>query len=180
MKKLISILSLLIFLAGLYAQGLAHGGETSGGEGPLGQVGSEEYALTFFKMMNETQTKLTYMNKKSAMAKVGTETVHGDISGTLFYDVQIKGLGALVTLRYTNYCDREGWTFDGEILTRSNMSQNGTFEGTVKVRGLAPGELVYDKVALVKGNPGDGNYLVRRPGQADAEVSYKVYLKSKE
>lgn len=48
------------------------------------------------------------MNKKSSLAKVGTETVNGLISGTCFYDVKIKGAGAIVTLRYTNYCDEAG------------------------------------------------------------------------
>ncbi|MCR5189630.1 MAG: hypothetical protein K6C97_11915 [Treponema sp.] len=140
----------------------------------------EAYALEFFKHLNQTQTKLTYMNKKSAMAKVGTETVQGDISGSLFYDVKIKGLGADVTLRYTNYCDEEGWTFDGEIITHSNMAQNGSFEGTVTVKGLAPGQVSYDKVKLIKGNPGDGNYIISWQDQEESEVSYTLYLKSKE
>ncbi|MCR4734859.1 MAG: hypothetical protein K5829_07650 [Treponema sp.] len=169
MKKFFSISFFLILLSSLFAQSLAGGGESA-----------EDYALTFFKKLNETQTKLTYMNKKSAMAKVGTETVKGDISGTLFYDVNIKGLGADVTLRYTNYCDEEGWTFDGEIITHSNMSQTGSFEGTISVKGIAPGQVSYDKVKLVKGNPGDGKYIVNRHGQAAAEVSYTFYLKSKE
>lgn len=141
---------------------------------------AEDYALTFFKKFNETQKKLTYMNKAGSMEKMGTETVNGNISGTIFYDVKLKGLGAVVTLRYTNYCDEEGWIFDGEILTHSNMAQNGTFEGTIKVIGEAPGEISYDKVILKKGQPGGGNYLVTTPDFKNEEASYTVYLKSKE
>ncbi len=141
---------------------------------------AEDYALTYFKHINQTQTKLTYMNKKNTLAKVGTETIKGDISGTLFYDVKIKGVGAVVTLRYTNYCDEEGWIFDGEIITHSTMVQNGNFGGVVKVSGVAPGEVRYDKVRLIKGNPGDGNYIVTISGKTAEEVSYKIYLKSKE
>lgn len=37
------------------------------------------------------------MNKKGSLAKVGTETVNGNISGTVFYDVKIKVAGAVVT-----------------------------------------------------------------------------------
>lgn len=140
----------------------------------------EDYALEFFKHLNQTQTKLTYMNKESAMAKVGTETVQGDISGSLFYNVKIKGLGAEVTLRYTNYCDEEGWTFDGEIITHSSMAQNGRFEGCVRVSGIAPGQIIYDEVKLVKGNPGDGNYIVESAENGKFKVSYEIYLKSKE
>ena len=146
---------------------------------------ADEAALTFFKKMNETQTKLTYLNKKSSLAKVGTETVNGNISGTLFYDVKIKGAGGIVTLRYTNYCDEEGWVFDGEIITKSNMSQNGTFTGTVKMTtpqgSSTPGlEVNYDNVLLKKGAPGDGYYLVTISGAAAEKVDYSVYLKSKE
>ena len=119
------------------------------------------------------------MNKKSSLAKVGTETVNGLISGTVFYDVKIKGAGAEVTLRYNNYCDEEGWIFDGEIITHSNMAQNGSFEGKIVVSGKEPGEIIYDKVKLVKGNPGDGVYLVLQPGKELQEVSYSVYLDSR-
>ena len=163
MKKIICVLFVLLTAVFLFAQESA-----------------DDYALTYFKKLNQTQTKLTYLNKKSSLAKVGTETVNGNISGTLFYDVKIKGVGADVTIRYTNYCDEEGWTFDGEIITHSNMAQNGTFEGTITVSGVAPGNIAYDKVKLVKGNAGAGVYMVTLPGKPAAEVDYTVYLKSKE
>lgn len=173
MKKLFCISIILICVSVLFAQ--------AGGT-------ADDYALTFFKKLNETQTKLTYMNKKGSLAKVGTETVKGNISGSVFYDVKIKGAGALVTLRYTNYCDEAGWVFDGEIITKSNMSQNGTFTGTVKMTTpdseKTPAlEVCYDKVLLVKGAPGGGKYLVKNltaPEALLAQVDYSVYLKSKE
>ena len=139
-----------------------------------------DYALTFFRKFNETQKKLTYMNKPGSLEKVGTETVSGNISGTIFYDVKVKGLGADVFLRYTNYCDEEGWVFDGEIITHSSMTKNGTFEGTIKVQGMAPGSVTYDKVLLKKGEPGGGNYLVSAADFTNAEVEYTVYLESKQ
>lgn len=145
---------------------------------------SEDAALTFFKKLNETQTRLTYMNKKSSLAKVGTETVNDLVSGTCFYDVKIKGAGAIVTLRYTNYCDEAGWIFDGEIITNSNMAQNGTFTGTVKMQtpesSSTPNlEVCYDNVKLVKGEPGSGYYLVTLQDSNPAKVEYSTYQKSK-
>ena len=145
---------------------------------------AEDCALTFFKKLNETQTRLTYLNKKSSLGKVGTETLNGLVSGTVFYDVKIKGAGALVTMRYTNYCDEAGWIFDGEILTNSNMSQNGTFSGTVKMKTPEGSdtpdlELCYDNVQLVKGEPGSGYYLVTLPDSNPEKVDYTIYLKSK-
>ena len=142
-------------------------------------MSADAYAFLFFTKFNETQTRLTYMNKKGSLAKVGKETVYGKISGSVFYDVKLKGAGADVILRYDNYCDEEGWIFDGEIITHSNMAQNGTFEGSIKISGNAPGEVSYDKVKLVKGNPGAGVYMVTLPGKEAAEVDYKVYLESK-
>ena len=167
MKKIFTIIISSLLLSFVFAQ----------------TPSAEDAALTFFKKLNEAQTRLTYMNKKSSLAKVGTETVNGLISGTCFYDVKIKGAGALVTLRYTNYCDEEGWVFDGEILTNSNMAQNGTFSGTVKMQtpqgSDTPAlELSYDYVRLVKGEPGSGYYLVSLPGSAPAKVDYSVYQKS--
>ena len=145
---------------------------------------AEDCALTFFKKLNETQTRLTYLNKKSSLGKVGTETLNGLVSGTVFYDVKIKGAGAIVTMRYTNYCDEEGWIFDGEIITNSNMSQNGTFSGTVKMKTPESSdtpdlELCYDNVQLVKGEPGSGYYLVTLPGSSPSKVDYSTYQKSK-
>ena len=170
MKKLLSFLSIFLISFTLFSQSA---------------TSADDYALTYFKKLNETQTKLTYMNKKSSLAKIGTETVNGNISGTLFYDVKIKGAGAVVTLRYTNYCDEAGWVFDGEIITNSNMSQNGDFSGTVKM--LTPSSsstpeltVCYDKVLMLKGMPGKGYYLVTPKGSKEEKVDYSVYLKSKE
>ena len=143
------------------------------------QSPADDYALTFFRKLDETQKRLTYLNKKGSLEKVGTETIKGLISGTLFYDVKVKGMGAVVTIRYTNFSDEEGWVFDGEIITHSNMAQNGHFEGTIKVSGKEPGEVSYDKVIMKKGAPGEGLYLVTLPGQAAAEVDYSMYQKSK-
>lgn len=133
---------------------------------------------------------------------MGTETVNGLVSGSVFYNVKIKGAGGLVsgsvfydvkirgagghvTLRYTNYCDEEGWIFDGEIITNSNMAQNGSFTGTVKMTapqgsGTPSLEVCYDNVLLKKGAPGDGYYLVTIADSAPEKVDYSVYQKSKE
>ena len=168
MKKLIFIFLTFLFVSAAFAE----------------TPSAEDAALTFFKKLNETQTRLTYLNKKSSLGKVGTETVNGLVSGTVFYDVKIKGAGALVTMRYTNYCDEAGWIFDGEILTNSNMSQNGTFSGTVKMKTPEGSdtpdlELCYDNVQLVKGEPGSGYYLVTLKGSSPEKVDYSTYQKSK-
>ena len=163
MKKLVCLIFAFLVAAAVFAEAPAS---------------AEDYTLNYFKKLNKTQEKLTYMHKKSSLAKVGTETVNGGISGTLFYDVKIKGLGAVVTLRYTNYCDEEGWIYDGEIITHSNMAQNGKFSGTIKVSGVSPAEVCYDNVIMQKGSPADGFYLLTLPGTPPAKMNYKLYLES--
>ena len=165
MKKLITLIFAFLITVAVFAEAPAS---------------AEDYTLNYFKKLNKTQEKLTYMHKKSSLAKVGTETVNGSISGTLFYDVKIKGLGAVVTLRYTNYCDEEGWIYDGEIITRANMAQNGTFSGIIKVSGVSPSEVCYDNVIMKKGQPQGGYYLLTQPDLPPAKVDYTLYLKSKE
>ena len=69
-------------------------------------------------------------------------------------------------------------------LTNSNMSQNGTFSGSVKMKTPESSdtpdlELCYDNVQLVKGEPGSGYYLVTLPGSSPAKVDYSTYQKSK-
>lgn len=118
------------------------------------------------------------MNKKNAMAKVGTETIYGLKSGSLYYNVKIKGLGAVVTLHYENYADEDGWLFDGDIITTSNMAQNGTLDGAITVKGDCPGTVYYDKVILKDGKPGDGTYGVKQEGNERTEVSYKLYFEA--
>ena len=162
MKKLTCLIFSLLLAAGLFADSPA-----------------DDYAVTFFQKLDGTQKRLTYLNKKGSLEKVGTETINGLISGTLFYDVKVKGMGAVVTLRYTNFSDEDGWVFNGEIITHSNMSKNGHFEGTIKVSGKEPGDVCYDNVIMKKGEPGEGVYLVTLPGKPAAEVVYSMYQKSK-
>lgn len=144
------------------------------------EISNEEYAILYFKKINQTQTKLSYMNKKSSLAKIGTETINGDISGTLYYNVKVKGFGGVVTLRYTNYCDEEGWVFDGEIITKSNMAQNGTLEGVVTITGDHPGKAYYENAILKSGEPGDGTYGFEQEGCPREELDYHIFFKAKE
>ena len=80
MKKLLCILISFFIIFSVFAQASSTATSTA-----------EEHALTFFKKMNETQKRLTYLNKKSSLAKVGPETVNGLISGTCFYEGDDRG-----------------------------------------------------------------------------------------
>jgi len=162
MKKLFSLFVILLAFSFAYSQSST--------------LTDEEYYLEYIEKIEETQTYLTYMNKKSALAKVGTETINGKISGTLFYTVKIKGFGAEVTLIYNNLCNEEGWTFDGSIVVTSDMMQNGNISGTISVSGCKPAVVYYDGVSMKKGLPSDGCYGVEQAGLPLGKVPYTVYV----
>lgn len=143
------------------------------------KLSDEEYFVKYIEELDKTQSYLTYMNKKGSLAKMGTETIEGKISGTLFYTVKIKGIGAEVILRYTNFCVEEGWTFDGDIIVNSNMAQDGPIAGTITVSGEKPAKVYYDDIYMKKGMPASGNYEVEQEGFPRGKVPYTVYVNLK-
>lgn len=165
MKKLSLLLIILFSLPFLYSQERKYS--------------DEEYFVKYMEELDKTQVRLTYMNKKNAMSKMGTETIEGKISGTLFYTVKIKGVGAEILLRYTDFCEEEGWIFNGDILVHSNMNQDGTFSGTIAVNGTSPGKVYYDDVKMKKGMPSAGNYEIEQEGFPKGKVPYTVYVNLK-
>lgn len=125
------------------------------------------------KTVESSQKKLTLMHKPNNLDKVGSETINGDISGTLGYRAKVEGFGARITMPYTNYAD--SWInddkslgiyflFDGDTNTTSNMSANGNMDGIVTCRGMYPGKVRYDKVQIKGGKAGGGTYGVIRDG----------------
>jgi hypothetical protein len=112
------------------------------------------------------------------LSKLGEETIEGLISGTLHYKTKIKGFGAVITITYSNYCDEDGWTFDGQIITKSNMAGNGTMEGVVCVEGIAAGKVYYERAVLKGGKPGSGTYGIETDNFSRTEVPYTVFFKA--
>ena len=137
------------------------------------------------KTVESSQKKLTLMHKPNNMDKVGSETIRGDILGTLGYKAAVQGLGARITMPYVNYADSwiSGYEnlgiyflFDGDTNTTSNMSANGNMDGIVTCRGMYPGKVRYDKVEIKGGKAGGGTYGVIRDGiDSDyVEVDWKA------
>lgn len=138
----------------------------------------EEYAVLFFTKLNQTQKRLDLMNREGTLEKLGTEEIKGLKSGTLTYKTSIKGISGIVTLTYDNYSDESGWVFNGEIIVKSNMAQNGSFDGKITVTGINPGTIYYDKVQMKAGKPASGTYGVELPGKKRTEVDFSLYFKA--
>ncbi len=113
------------------------------------------------------------MHKSGNTDKLGSESAKGAISGTLSYEASIAGLGGRVIMHYTNYADfyimndsslGEYFLLDGNTNTSASMDTNGTMDGTVTVRGMYPGSVVYDAIKIKGGAAGGGTYGVTRTG----------------
>lgn len=141
------------------------------------ELSTLEFFETYIEKLDDSQKNLTYARKKNHFARMGTETINGEISGTLFYTVKIKGMGAQVIFRYTNFSVEEGWTFDGEITVTSDINQNGNFGGTITVSGKYPAKIIYDDLKLADGYTSAGNYIIEYPNKVQEKVPYTEFLK---
>lgn len=134
-----------------------------------GALTRDQWFREYNKTVKKSQSKLTLMHKSSDTDKLGSETIHGDISGTLGYNAKIDGLGARILMPYKDYADfyinndpSLGVYFNltGDTNTSSNMSANGTMDGTVVCKGMYPGSAVYDNLQIRGGAAGGGYYSV--------------------
>lgn len=150
-----------------------------------GALSAWQYMQEQRKTIESSQKKLTLMHKPNNLDKVGSETIHGDISGTLGYTAKVEGLGARITMPYSNYADSYigknpslgiYFLFNGDTNTKSDMSANGSMDGTVVCRGMYPGKVSYDNVKVKGGAAGGGTYRVTRDGiDSDyVEVNWKA------
>ena len=105
-----------------------------------GAITREQWFREYNKNIASSQKKLTLMHKPSDLDKVGSESVKGNISGTLGYNAKVAGLGAEITMPYTNYADHFisddstlgiRFILNGNTDTTSNMSANGHMHETV-------------------------------------------------
>ncbi|MCR4925159.1 MAG: fibronectin type III domain-containing protein [Clostridiales bacterium] len=138
-----------------------------------GALTTYQYLREYIKTTLNSQKKLTLMHKSGNTAKLGSESANGEISGSLSYEASIAGLGGRVIMHYTNYADYYimnnkdlgvYFLLDGNTNTSASMDTNGTMDGTVTVRGMYPGKVVYDGIKIKGGAAGGGTYGVTRNG----------------
>jgi len=163
----------------LLKQGSFPSGEREG----YGALTHTQYLLEYNKTMSAALKKLTYMWKPGSTDKLGTETKNGSISGTIYYNAALDGLGARIIIRLSNYADfyienvpANGVYFilSGESNTSANMSSNGTMDGTVTCTGMYPGSVRYNNIQIKGGGAGGGTYGVQPEGFPNVEVVYTV------
>ncbi len=149
-----------------------------------GALSHEQYMREYNKTVMGSQGKLTLMHKTDDMAKLGSETVSGAISGTLAYNAAVQGLGARVKMHYENYADLYIESADtalgpvfritGDTNTTASMDASGTMDGTVACEGMYPGNVYYDNIKIKSGAAGGGTYGIQPEGFPRREVDYTV------
>lgn len=134
-----------------------------------GAITQDQWFREYNVSVMRSQSKLSLMHKPNDMDKLGSETIRGDISGTLSYKAAVAGLGAEITMHYEQYCDYWAgsdeangpyFLITGNTDTTSNMSANGNMHGTVTITGMYPGQANYGQLEIKGGAAGGGGYLV--------------------
>ncbi|MCR4899628.1 MAG: hypothetical protein K5907_02305 [Treponema sp.] len=136
-----------------------------------GALTRDQWFREYNKTVKKSQTKLTLMHKSKDTDKLGSESVNGEISGSLSYNAKIDGLGARILMHYNNYADLYAggnsdfgiaFLITGDTNTSANMSANGTMDGTVTAAnsGMYPGYAKYNSLEIKGGRAGGGYYLV--------------------
>lgn len=141
-----------------------------------GALTAKQFLTTYSTQLDRTQKRLTLMNKKNILEKIGNEEIEGIMSGTLSYQTKIVGLSGLITVHYVNYQDFDDWHFDGEVQTKSNIAANGTMKGAVNCSGIYEAQIIYDHALLRNAVPGGGYYTVKRKGFSSEDVDHKYYV----
>lgn len=148
-------------------------GESDSVEG-WGALEYETLFVEFSRKVKISWDRLTLMNKKSNLDKLGQETINGMKNGTLSYKTKLSGLSGVVTMDYKNYSDDENWVFNNTILTKANMFGNGTMSGQIDVTGMYPCTVYYDKVIIKNSGTGGGTYGIKPAGNERKEMDYKL------
>lgn len=148
-----------------------------------GALTYDQYMREYNKTIKQSQKKLTLMHKSGSTAKLGSETINGDIGGTLYYNASVQGLGGRVIMKYTDYADYYissdsalGYYFfvNGNTNTTASMDASGTMDGTVTCTGMYPGTVGYDNIKIIGGAANGGYYVIHPEGIDAGNVSYTV------
>lgn len=128
------------------------------------------YMNTYNESISASHHKLTLMNKRYALSKLGKETIEGDMMGEVFYHARVRGFGGVVTLSYRDFEEYNGWVLRGNTDVKANIWANGKMLKTVQCVGMYPGSVNYDHIKIKKGKAKGGYYTVSRYGFPDATI----------
>lgn len=130
------------------------------------------YMNTYNESISASHHKLTLMNKRYALSKLGKETITGDMTGEVFYHARVRGFGGVVTLSYRDFEEYPGWVLRGNTDVKANIWANGKMLKTVQCVGMYPGAVNYDHIKIKKGKAKGGYYTISRYGFQDVTIEW--------
>ena len=155
-----------------------------------GALAPEQYLTEYINTVKFSQSKLTYLNKSSDTDKLNTETITGELTGSLYYNgsANIAGGTATFIMKYTNYSDfridyidpNTGNTayittfyLNGNTDSNTNLSGNGKMSGTVTLSNcMYPGSVAYGNIIVTGGKIKGGTYGVTPSGFTTTNVDF--------
>ena len=115
---------------------------------------------------------MTIMNAKSALKKLGKEETTGDKTGKFLYEAKVKGMGGLATMTYQNYSDDNIVFFNGDMITKADMTSSGTMDGQMQMTGMYNGTIYFENVTIKESKANAGTYGVKPQGTQRKEIEY--------
>ena len=137
-----------------------------------GALTHEAFYVFFNTTLKKSYPKMTIMNAKSALKKLGKEETTGDKTGKFLYEAKVKGMGGLATMTYQNYSDDNLVFFTGDMITKADMTSSGTMDGTVRMTGMYNGNIYFENVVIKESLPYAGTYGVKPDATTRKEVDY--------
>ena len=137
-----------------------------------GALTHEAFYVFFNNTIKKSYPKMTIMNAKSALKKLGKEETTGNKTGKFLYEAKVKGMGGVATMSYLNYSDDNLVFFNGDIITKADMTASGTMEGTVRMNGMYNGNVYFENVVIKESLPYAGTYGVKPDGTKRKDIDY--------
>lgn len=137
-----------------------------------GALTHEAFYVFFNTTLKKSYPKMTIMNAKSALKKLGKEETTGDKSGKFLYEAKVKGMGGLATMTYQNYSDDGLVYFTGDMITKADMTSSGTMDGSMRMTGMYNGSIYFDKVIIKESKADGGTYGIKPDGTPRKEIDY--------
>ena len=130
-------------------------------------------AYVFFNTtLKKSYPKMTIMNAKSALKKLGKEETTGNKTGKFLYEAKVKGMGGLATMTYQNYSDDNIVFFNGDMITKADMTSSGTMDGQMQMSGMYNGTIYFENITIKESKASAGTYGVKPHGTTRKEIEY--------
>ena len=137
-----------------------------------GALTHEAFYVFFNTTLKKSYPKMTIMNAKSALKKLGKEETTGDKTGKFLYEAKVKGMGGLATMTYQNYSDDNIVFFNGDMITKADMTSSGTMDGQMQMSGMYNGTIYFENVTIKESKASAGTYGVKPQGAQRKEIEY--------